>query len=260
MGLLEGRLALITGATRGIGRAVALRFAAEGADILVAARSNDDLEALDDALRAQGYDRAVLVPFDVSRPDPAIELSNIVHERYGRLDVLVSNAGMLGTLMPVSQMEPAEFDRVMTTNFNALQYQLYAFHDLLRASDAGRIVAVTSGAAVGPRPYWAPYGTAKAAMEFLLQSYAMEVRGTPIRANILDPGRIRTEMRAAAFPGENPERLPEASAITGTFVRLARADCDISGARVRAEIEGWHPMAGDEGNWTLLDNGRYLPD
>ena len=153
MGLLEGRLALITGATRGIGRAVALRFAAEGADILVAARSNDDLEALDDALRAQGYDRAVLVPFDVSRPDPAIELSNIVHERYGRLDVLVSNAGMLGTLMPVSQMEPAEFDRVMTTNFNALQYQLYAFHDLLRASDAGRIVAVTSGAAVGPRPY-----------------------------------------------------------------------------------------------------------
>ncbi|MEC8153863.1 MAG: SDR family oxidoreductase, partial [Pseudomonadota bacterium] len=177
MGLLEGRLALITGATRGIGRAVALRFAAEGADILVAARSNDDLEALDDALRSQGYDRAVLVPFDVSRPDPAIELSNIVHERYGRLDVLVSNAGMLGTLMPVSQMEPAEFDRVMATNFNALQYQLYAFHDLLRASDAGRIVAVTSGAAVGPRPYWAPYGTAKAAMEFLLQSYAMEVRG-----------------------------------------------------------------------------------
>ena len=130
MGLLEGRLALITGATRGIGRAVALRFAAEGADILVAARSNDDLEALDDALRSQGYDRAVLVPFDVSRPDPAIELSNIVHERYGRLDVLVSNAGMLGTLMPVSQMEPAEFDRVMATNFNALQYQLYAFHSL----------------------------------------------------------------------------------------------------------------------------------
>ena len=96
-------------------------------------------------------------------------------------------------------------------------------------------------------------------MEFLLQSYAMEVKGTPIRANILDPGRIRTEMRAAAFPGENPERLPEASAITGTFVRLARADCDVSGARVRAEIEGWEPMAGDEGNWTWLNNGHYLP-
>ena len=217
------------------------------------------MEALDDALRANGYDRAVLVPFDVSRPDPAVELSNIVHERYGRLDVLVSNAGMLGTLMPVSQMEPTEFEQVMATNLHALQYQLYAFHDLLRASDAGRLISVTSGAALGARPYWAPYGAAKAASEFVLQAYAMEVRGTPIRANILDPGRIRTDMRAAAFPGENPERLPEAAAITGTFVRLAQADCTLNGARVRAEIEGWQPIAGDEDNWTRLENGHYLP-
>ena len=153
MGQLEGRLALITGGTRGIGEAVAQRFAAEGADIIVAARTSEDLEALDDALRAQGYDRAILVPFDVSRPEPAIELSNIVHERFGKLDILVSNAGMLGTLMPVAQMDAAEFDKIIATNLSALQYQLYAFHDLLRASDAGRLIAVSSGAALHPRSF-----------------------------------------------------------------------------------------------------------
>ena len=259
MGQLDGRLALITGGTRGIGGAVAQRFADEGADIIVAARTNDDLEAIDDALRAQGYDRAILVPFDVSRPEPAIELSNIVHERFGKLDILVSNAGMLGTLMPVAQMDAAEFDKIIATNLSALQYQLYAFHDLLRASDAGRLIAVSSGAALHPRSYWSPHGAAKAAMEFVLQSYVKEIKGTPVRANIVDPGRIRTTMRADAYPGEDPKTLPEPSCITSTFVRLALPSCTENGERFTAEIEGWTPHAGDEDRWQKLANGAYIP-
>ena len=259
MGQLDGRLALITGGTKGIGAAVAERFAAEGADLIIAARNSDDLEAIDDRLRQTGYDRAILVPFDVSRPEPAIELSNIVHERFGKLDVLVSNAGMLGTLMPIAQMEAKEFEKIVATNFHALQYQLYAFHDLLRASDAGRLIAVSSGAAVAPRPYWSPYGAAKAAMEFVLQSYVKETKGTPVRANIIDPGRIRTEMRAAAYPGEEKETVPEPSCITSSFVRLASADCDDNGTRVLAEIENWEPTAGDEARWQKQANGTYLP-
>ena len=258
MGQLEGRLALITGGTRGIGEAVAQRFAAEGADIIVAARTSEDLEALDDALRARGYDRAILVPFDVSRPEPAIELSNIVHERFGKLDILVSNAGMLGTLMPVAQMDAAEFDKIIATNLSALQYQLYAVHDLLRASDAGRLIAVSSGAALHPRSYWSPYGAAKAAMEFVLQSYVKEIKGTPVRANIVDPGRIRTTMRADAYPGEDPKTLPEPSCITSTFVRLALPSCTENGARFTAAIEGWTPPACDEDRWRNLANGAYI--
>ena len=259
MGQLDGRLALITGGTRGIGAAVAQRFAAEGADLIIAARTSDDLEAIDDALRSQGYDRAILVPFDAARNEPAIELSNIVHERYGKLDVLVSNAGTLGTLMPVAQMEAAEFDKIIATNLSALQYQLYAFHDLLRASDAGRLIAVSSGAALHPRSYWSPYGAAKAAMEFVLQSYVKEIKGTPIRANILDPGRIRTTMRADAYPGEDPLSLPEPDRITSSFVRLAQAECKDSGTRVIAEIEDWAPQAGDDDRWRQLGNGNFVP-
>lgn len=259
MGQLDSRLALITGGTRGIGAAVAERFAAEGADLIIAARTNDDLEAIDDRLRQQGYDRAILVPFDVSRPEPAIELSNIVHERFGKLDVLVSNAGMLGTLMPIAQMEAQEFEKIIATNLHALQYQLYAFHDLLRASEAGRIIATTSGAALAPRPYWSPYGAAKAAMEFVLESYVREIKGTPVRANIIDPGRIRTEMRAAAFPGEDKQTLPEPACITSSFVRLASADCDDNGTRVLAAIENWAPTAGDEERWQRQPDGTYLP-
>jgi len=259
MGQLNGRLALITGGTKGIGAAVAHRFAAEGADLIIAARNSDDLEAMDDSLRTKGYDRAILVPFDVARPEPAIELSNIVHERFGKLDILVSNAGMLGTLMPVSQMPAAEFEKIMATNLHALQYQLFAFNDLLLASDAGRLIAVSSGAALEPRPYWSPYGAAKAAMEFMLQSYVKESKGTSLCANIVDPGRIRTTMRADAYPGEEPTTLPEASAITGTFVRLARASCGDNGQRITAEIEGWTPTTGDEARWQQLANGNFVP-
>ena len=259
MGQLDGRLALITGGTRGIGAAVAKRYAAEGADIIIAARTSDDLEAIDDSLRANGYDRAILVPFDVARPEPAIELSNIVHEKFGKLDILVSNAGMLGTLMPVAQMEAGEFEKIIATNLHALQYQLYAFHDLLRASDAGRLIAVSSGAALGPRSYWSPYGAAKAAMEFVLQSYVKETKGTPVRANIVDPGRIRTTMRADAYPGEDPLTLPEPSAITSTFVRLALPSCESNGERFVAEIEGWTPQAGDEDRWQQTASGTFLP-
>ena len=230
---LAGRVALVTGASRGIGRAVAVALAAEGAHVILVARTVGGLEETDDLVRAAGG-VATLVPHDLAVHAPLDELGGRIAERFGRLDVLVGNAAVLGVLGPVHHMDPEVFERVMAVNVTANWRLIRSFDPLLRASDAGRAIFVTSGAARGATPYWGAYAASKAALEMLALTYAGEVRRTSIRVNLVDPGVVRTRMRAEAFPGENPKKLPPPESVAPTFVELAVPSCRHHGEIVRA--------------------------
>ena len=228
MGLLDGRIALVTGASRGIGAAVATRFAAEGAHVIAVARTTEGLEALDDAVRAASGS-ATLVPLDVT-DGPAIDrLGGTLAERYGRLDILVGNAAILGALSPLGHMTPQVWDRVIEVNLTANWRLIRSMDPLLRASDSGRAMFVTSGVARKVFPYWGAYAVSKAGLEMLVRIYAAEVEKSELRVNIVDPGIVRTHMRAQAMPGEDPMTLPLPAAITDTFVALAGASCSTNG-------------------------------
>ncbi len=231
---LAGRVALVTGASRGIGAAVARRFAAEGARVILAARTQGGLEEVDDAIRAAGGE-AVLCPIDLTDGDAVDQLAVSVAKRFGRLDILVGNAGVVGALTPVAQMDPKVWRQVFAVNVDANWRLIRAFDLLLRASEAGRAIFVTSGGARGTFAYWGAYSASKAALEKLVQVYAAETRATPLRVNILDPGVVRTRMRADAFPGENPLTLPAPEAITDAFVALAEPACTRHGEIVAAQ-------------------------
>ncbi|MEE8499619.1 MAG: SDR family NAD(P)-dependent oxidoreductase [Kiloniellales bacterium] len=233
-GRLEGRVALVTGASRGIGMAVARRFAAEGARLVLVARTVGGLEELDDAIRQDGGQGATLVPLDLREFDAIDRLGASLYERHGRLDVLVGNAGVLGTLSPLGHIGPNDWAEVMDINLTANWRLIRSLDPLLRQSDAGRAIFVTSGAAAAPHAYWGAYAVSKAALEMLVTTYAAEIAKTPVRANLLDPGAVRTAMRASAFPGEDPETLPAPEAITDTFVALAEPGCTRNGEVVRA--------------------------
>jgi NAD(P)-dependent dehydrogenase (short-subunit alcohol dehydrogenase family) len=233
MARLQGRIALVTGASRGIGAAVAERFAREGAHVLAVARGQDGLEALDDRIRAIGGS-ATLVPLDLT-DGPAIDrLGGTIAERYRRLDILVGNAAMLGTLGPLAHLRPEVWDRVIEINVTANWRLIRSMDALLRASDAGRAIFVTSGVARAVFPYWGAYAASKAALEMLVRVYAAEAAKSAVRVNILDPGVVRTAMRAAAMPGEDPMTLPTPEAIAGSFVSLASPRCRHTGRVVRA--------------------------
>ena len=232
-GRLDGRIAVITGASRGIGAAVAMRFAREGAEVVLVARTVGGLEEVDDAIRAAGG-KATLVPLDLT-DYPAIDrLGGVIAERHGRLDILVGNAAILGGLRPVGHFPPDEWERVMAVNVTANWRLIRCFDALLRGADAGRAIFVTSGAAAMAVPYWGAYAASKAALETLVRTYAAEVDKTPVRVNLLDPGVVRTRMRADAMPGEDPMTLPHPDDIAGAFVDLATADCQQNGDIVRA--------------------------
>ncbi len=233
-GRLEGRVALVTGASRGIGMAVARRFAAEGAHLVLVARTVGGLEELDDAIRQDGGQGATLVPLDLREFDAIDRLGASLYERHGRLDVLVGNAGVLGTLSPLGHIGPNDWAEVMDINLTANWRLIRSLDPLLRQSDAGRAIFVTSGAAAAPHAYWGAYAVSKAALEMLVTTYAAEIAKTPVRANLLDPGAVRTAMRASAFPGEDPMRLPAPEALTETFVDLAVPECTRNGEVVRA--------------------------
>ncbi len=233
-GRLAGRIALITGASRGIGAAVARRFAAEGARLILVARTVGGLEELDDRIRDDGEDRATLVPLDLREFDAIDRLGASLYERFGHLDVLVGNAGVLGTLSPVGHIEPPDWAEVLDINVTANWRLIRSLDPLLRRSQAGRAIFVTSGAAAGPNAYWGAYAVSKAALEMLVRTYAAELAKTGVRANLIDPGPTRTAMRAKAFPGEDPETLPAPEAITETFVELAEAACTKNGEVVGA--------------------------
>ena len=228
---LEGRIALVTGASRGIGAAVARRFAREGAHLILAARTQGALEELDDEIRAMGGS-VTLVPGDLTAFDAIDRMGAAVFERFKRLDILVGNAGALGTLSPLGHIDAKTWDQVMAINLTANWRLIRSFDSLLRLSDAGRAIFVTSG--VGARAYWGAYAVSKAALETLVRIYAAEVANTTVRVNVLDPGIIRTAMRAQAFPGEDPMTLQPAESITDLFVELARPACTRNGERVEA--------------------------
>lgn len=220
---LDKKIALISGASRGIGAAVAKRFAAEGAHVVLAARTVGGLEAVDDAIRAAGG-TATLVPVDLRQMDMIDMLGAQLYERFGHLDILVGNAALLGSLSPVAHASPAEVEDVFTVNTLANFRLLRACDPLLRRAQAGRVIMVTSGAATRPVPYWGPYAASKIALEHLTLTYAEEVKPTAIRANLIDPGAVATAMRARAFPGEDPATLPTPDSVAEWFVRLAEPD------------------------------------
>jgi NAD(P)-dependent dehydrogenase (short-subunit alcohol dehydrogenase family) len=230
---LTGRIALITGASRGIGAAVAKRYAAEGAHVVLVARTVGALEEMDDAVRAVGSS-ATLVPLDLRELDKIDPIGPALYERFGKLDILVGNAGLLGTLGPLTHHDAKLWDEVMRVNVTANWRLMRTLEPLLRRSDAGRAIFVTSGAAHKAQPYWGAYATSKAALNAMVQTWAAELAKTPVRVNLLSPGPIRTSMRADAFPGEDPQSLRPPEAVTDLFVELASPGCARNGEIVSA--------------------------
>jgi NAD(P)-dependent dehydrogenase (short-subunit alcohol dehydrogenase family) len=223
---LSGRIALVTGASRGIGGAIALGLARAGAHVIATARTQGGLEALDDAVFAETGQHATLVPLDIRNGDGIDQLGGQIFERWGRLDILVSAAGDLGALMPTAHLPPQTFERALAVNLTANVRLIRAMEPLLRRSDAGRAVFLTTGLARRPQPFFNAYGPAKAALENLVSAWADEVAHTPVRTVLLSPGPVRTRLRAQAFPGEDASALPPPEAIVPTVLDLVRADID----------------------------------
>ena len=217
---LSGRVALVTGATRGIGRAIALGLAREGAHVIAVGRTQGALEELDDEIHAMTGERATLVPLDIADGDGVDRLGAAIFERWGRLDVLIAAAGVLGVTTPVPHMDPQVWDKVMAVNLTANYRLIRSLDPLLRKAEAGRAVFLTSGAARRPRAFWGAYAASKAALEALAAVYADEVEHTPLRVAVVNPGPMRTRMRAAAFPGEDPQSLPAPDEITPMILEL----------------------------------------
>jgi NAD(P)-dependent dehydrogenase (short-subunit alcohol dehydrogenase family) len=230
---LKDRIALITGASRGIGAAIAKRYAAEGAHVICIARTTGALEELDDAIRERGG-TASLVPLDLEKTEMIDGLAAPLLDRFGRIDILVGNAGMLGRLTPVHQYPPDLWEKVFRLNLHANQRLLRAVHPLLHASPAGRAIFVTSSVGSAPRAYWGAYAASKAALENMARTYAQEVAQSNIRVNVVDPGATRSHMRAQAFPGEDAMTLPAPDDIAEVFVALAEAGCTRHGERIAA--------------------------
>jgi NAD(P)-dependent dehydrogenase (short-subunit alcohol dehydrogenase family) len=231
-GRLAGRIALVTGASRGIGASVAKRYAAEGAHVVLVARTVGGLEEVDDAIKAAGGS-ATLVPLDLRELDRIDPLGPALYERFNKLDILVANAGLLGTLGPLSHHDAKLWNEVMTVNVTANWRLIRTIEPLLRRSDAGRAIFVTSGAASQAQAYWGAYATSKVALETMVQTWAAELAKTNVRVNLLSPGPIRTSMRASAFPGEDPDTLRPPEAIMESFVDLALPSCARHGEVVR---------------------------
>jgi NAD(P)-dependent dehydrogenase (short-subunit alcohol dehydrogenase family) len=235
-GRLEGRIALVTGASRGIGAAVATRFAREGAQLILVARTVGGLEEVDDRIKAEGGS-ATLVPLDLTEFDSIDEMGRALYERFGRIDALVGNHAQLGVLTPLTHLDPEVWQSVIDANLSSHWRLIRSIDPLLRASGSGRAIFVTSGVARHVFPYWGAYAVSKAALEMLVKTYAAEAESNGIRANIVDPGATRTDMRAAAFPGEDPLTLPPPEAITDVFVDLAAADCSRNGDVVPVTVD-----------------------
>jgi NAD(P)-dependent dehydrogenase (short-subunit alcohol dehydrogenase family) len=230
--MAEQRIALVTGASRGIGRAVALELARRGWRVVATARAQKALENLDDEVRALGSE-ATLVPLDLRDYDGIDRLGGALYERFGKLDGLASVAGALGALTPAHQATPGVIEEAIGVNYIANQRLIRAMHPLLRASDAGRAVFVTSGMAKDARAYWSPYAASKAALDMLVMCYAAELEVTPIKANLFNPGPTRTAMRHRAFPGEDPMTLPAPEDVAPAICDMLAAEYAENGAWVQ---------------------------
>ncbi len=227
-GRLHDRVALITGASRGIGAAVAKRFAAEGAHVVLIARTVGGLEEIDDEIKALGGS-ATLVPCDLTEFDRLDNLGPPLLERFDRLDIFVGNAAILGTMTPLAQYDAKAWHEVFDVNVHANWRLIRVVEPLLRRSDAGRAILVTSGIARQPRAYWGAYAVTKAALETMTQVWAAELANTQVRVNLLGPGATRTRMRATAFPGEDPDSLKTPDDVTDAFLDLASPECQRHG-------------------------------
>jgi len=233
-GKLAGKIALITGASRGIGAAVAKRFAAEGAHVILVARTQAGLEEVDDEIRDAGG-TATLFVADLTDYDKIDQMGAALFERFGRLDVLVGNAGILGDLSPIGHIDPQAWDQVMAVNTTANWRLLRSCDPLLRQSDAGRAIFVSSSVGATPKAYWSIYAISKAALEMMVKIYALEIENTAIRANLINPGATRTNMRALAMPGEDPETLKTPDDVTDYFIDLALPGCTCNGETINAK-------------------------
>ncbi|RCK27657.1 SDR family NAD(P)-dependent oxidoreductase [Thalassospira lucentensis] len=230
---LEGRVALVTGASHGIGREIAKRFAAEGAQVVAVGRNVGALEELDDEVREAGG-KLTLLPLDLTMFEKIDILGPSLYEKFGKLDIVVGNAALLGELAPVGHIDSQIFQNTFATNVTANFHLIRTTDKLLQLSDAGRAIFVTSNASAKGRAFWGLYASTKAALESLVLSYAQEMEETSVRVNLVNPGRIRTKMRAEAYPGEDPQTLPSADSIMDVFVDLAAADCTKHGEVVDA--------------------------
>jgi NAD(P)-dependent dehydrogenase (short-subunit alcohol dehydrogenase family) len=239
---LFGRVAVVTGASRGIGRAAALGLAEAGAHVVAVARTVGGLEELDDEIRA-GRGAATLVPIDL-KDLPAIDrLGAAIYERWGRLDMLLGAAGVLGVVTPLGHLEPSVFDEVMAVNVTANWRLIRSLDPLLRQSDAGRALFLTDSDPEPSRPYWGAYAASKAALSALVKTYAGELKGTRVTANLFDPGPVRTRLRAKGRPGEDAALLPPPESVAPEIVAMLSPDFVETGAVVRSRRAGARPAA-----------------
>jgi NAD(P)-dependent dehydrogenase (short-subunit alcohol dehydrogenase family) len=228
---LANRIALVTGASRGIGRAAAKALAAAGAHVILVARTVGGLEEADDEIRKAGGN-ATLVPLNLKDFDALDRLGASIFERWGRLDAFLGNAGVLGALTPLAHLEPKVFDDLLEVNVTANWRLLRSLDPLLRRSEAGRVLFLSSGVARKHIPFWGGYAMSKAALESLALTYAAECEGTNVKVNLLNPGPVRTGMRAKAFPGEDPETLPSPEALAPLIVEMLSARWEKNGELV----------------------------
>ncbi len=228
---LDGKVALITGAARGIGHAAALALAAEGAHIIAVARpkSQGALEELDDEITKAGGSGVTLVPMDLTDGAAIDRLGGAIYERWGKLDILIANAGILGPISPLGHVSPQDWDKVIAANLTANFRLIRSMDPLLKMADAGRAIFVTSSVARKHKQYWGPYAVSKSALEQLALTYSAECEISSIKVNLLDPGPMRTGMRALAMPGEDPETLPHPNDAGPLFVELCQPDLTKAG-------------------------------
>lgn len=233
---LENKIAVVTGASRGIGYFTALEFAKAGAHVIAIARTVGGLEELDDA--AKKFDGSItLAPADLTDYDAIDRLGASIHERWGKLDILVANAGILGGLTPVEHIAPKTFEKVMDINVTANFRLIRSLDSLLKLSDAGRAIFASSGAPHSCRPFWGVYAASKAALEALVRIYAAENAKTNLKVNLINPGATRTAMRAEAMPGEDPESIQHPSEVSAAMVMLASDACEETG-KIYSVLDG----------------------
>lgn len=225
---LTDRIAVVTGASRGIGFTLAKELAKAGAHVVAVARTQGALEELDDEIRAEGG-AATLVPLDITDGAAIDRLGGALYERFGRVDVLVGNAGVLGSITPLSHCSPKEWDKVMAVNVTANWRLIRSLEPLLKLSDAGRAVFLTSTVARKHRAFWGPYAVTKAALECMIGTWAKELEITKVKVNLLNPGPIRTKMRAHAMPGEDPETLDEPTVLVPALFEMISPALEVSG-------------------------------
>ncbi len=230
-GRLAGKIALVTGASRGIGAAIAVRFAREGAHLVLVARTVGGLEEVDDRVRSAGGS-ATLVPFDLRDFIKIDELAAALYHRYGRLDILIGNAAEFGVFSPLGHIDPTVWSEIIALNLTANWRLIRAMDPLLRTTETGRAVFVTCAIGANPLPYYGAYAASKAGLEMLARVYAGEVARTRVRVNLIDPGIARTRLRARLFPGEDPATLPPPDRAADAFLALALPECERNGELV----------------------------